>query len=508
MSTGLPAESTVLVIFGAGGDLTWRKLVPALHALQIHRALPERFAVFGLDRKGRRVEEWRERLRAGVEQFSQRGRPTPESWNSLAERMTLQKADFASPECYQALAERIAALEAEWGTPSVRIFYLAVPPIAVETIVRRLQAANLCHGGSATRIVVEKPFGRDLASARALDSLLRSAFDESQIFRIDHYLGKETVQNLLAFRFANALFEPIWNRRYIEQVQVTVAETVGIGHRGRYFEHAGALRDMVQNHLLQLVCLLAMEPPVSFDAQEIRNRKVDVLHTIRPIPPGEVHRFAVRGQYGAGWIEGERVPGYREERDVDPTSGVETYAALKLYVDNWRWQGVPFYLRTGKRLPARVSEASIVFRPVPHQAFPSSALTDWRPNRLVLRIQPDESITLRFQAKLPGLTMRLSPVQMHFSYREGFKASPPDAYETLLRDVMLGDATLFMRADQVEAAWAVVAPVLEYWEQLEALDFPNYPAGIWGPETAQGLIAQDGGSWLLPTGLPWQGRGG
>ncbi len=498
MLTEILPPPTALVIFGAGGDLTWRKLVPALHALKLDRALPERFAVIGLDRKGRREEDWRQRLREGVDEFSQRGATTAVVWDNFVRQLTLQKGEFGAAECYRALAARFEALEKEWGAPAVRVFYLAVPPMAFEPIVRQIRETGLAHGGAATRIVVEKPFGRDLASARALDVLLRGTFDEGQIFRIDHYLGKETVQNLLAFRFANALFEPIWDRRYIEQVQVTVAETVGIEHRGRYYDQAGALRDMIQNHLLQLLCLLAMEPPVSFEAEEIRNRKTDVLHAMRPIKPDEVHRFAVRGQYGPGWIQGERVPGYREEPDVDPESSTETFAALKLYVDNWRWHGVPFYLRTGKRLPTRVSEASIIFRPVPHQAFPASALTDWRPNRLVVRIQPDESIVLRFQGKLPGLTMHLSPVEMHFSYREAFKSRPPDAYETLLLDIMLGDATLFMRADQVDAAWSVITPVLEGWARLAPMDFPNYPAGLWGPETAQGLLAQEAGSWLLP----------
>lgn len=348
------------------------------------------------------------------------------------------------------------------------------------------------------RIVTEKPFGRDLASASALNRTLTGAFDESQIYRIDHYLGKETVQNILAFRFANALFEPIWDRRYIDHVQITVAEQVGVEHRGGYYDRAGALRDMVQNHLLQILCLTAMEPPVSFDADEIRNKKVDVLRAIRPILPEHAHRFAVRGQYDAGWIEGQRVPAYRNEPGVARDSSIETFAAAKFFVDNWRWQDVPFYLRTGKRLLTRASEVFIQFRPVPHQSFPPGAVVDWRPNRLVICIQPEENILLRFQAKQPGQNLRLSPVEMRFCYRDAFRVTPPDAYETLLLDVMRGDATLFMRADQVEAAWSVVDPILEAWNSITPVDW-TYPAGAWGPEAAEVLIAQDGRSWLMPT---------
>jgi glucose-6-phosphate 1-dehydrogenase len=347
--------------------------------------------------------------------------------------------------------------------------------------------------------VTEKPFGRNIASARSLDRILTAVFDESQIYRIDHYLGKETVQNMLAFRFANALFEPIWDRRYIDHVQITVAEQLGVEHRGSYYEHAGALRDMVQNHLLQILCLIAMEPPVSFNADEIRNKKVDVLCAIRPILPSEVHRVAVRGQYGRGWIEGQRVKPYRDEPDVAADSGAETFAAIKLFVDNWRWQDVPFYLRTGKRLPARTSEVFIQFRPVPHQSFPAPAIADWQPNRLVIRIQPKEGIGLRFQAKQPGQIMHLSPVEMSFWYQDSFKAPAPEAYETLLLDVMRGDATLFMRADQIETAWSVITPILDVWEAVTPTDFPNYQAGSWGPEAAEILIAQDGRSWLMPT---------
>jgi glucose-6-phosphate 1-dehydrogenase len=499
MTSGMHPAPTVIVIFGAGGDLTWRKLVPALYNLFLDKWLPEQFGVIGLDLKEMSDDEFRQRLRQGVDKFSRRGKAHNEEWNEFAAHLTYVSADFTDSATYAALADQLSGQDKTWSTGASRIFYLATPPTMVEPIVQQLGKARLSHDRKRTRIVVEKPFGRDLASARALNQMLTGVFNESQIYRIDHYLGKETVQNILAFRFANALFEPIWDRRYIDHVQITVAERVGVEHRGGYYDHAGALRDMVQNHLLQILCLIAMEPPVSFDADEIRNRKVDVLHAVRPITADQVHEFAVRGQYGGGWLQGERVPAYRAEPGVAPDSSAETFAAVKLFVDNWRWQDVPFYLRTGKRLLARVSEVFIQFRPVPHQAFPSSAVLDWQPNRLVISIQPTESILLRFQAKQPGPNIRLSPVEMRFCYRDAFKAEPPEAYETLLLDVMLGDATLFMRADQVEAAWSIITPILEAWETVAPLDFPNYHACTWGPEAAGALIAQDGRSWLQPT---------
>jgi glucose-6-phosphate 1-dehydrogenase len=362
-------------------------------------------------------------------------------------------------------------------------------------IPSQLAAAGLNQDRTGARIVVEKPIGHDLDSARELNRVLTKNFHESQIFRLDHYLGKETVQNILAFRFANPLFEPIWNRRYVDYVTITVAEEVGVGHRGSYYEGAGALRDMVQNHLMQLLCLIAMEPMVSFEADEIRNKKVDVLHSIRPIAPGETGKTAVRGQYGPGTLLGKKVRGYRQDEKVSPHSRTETFAAIKLFVDNWRWQGVPFYLRTGKCMRQQVSEVSIQFRSVPHQSFPAVSQSDWHPSRLILSIQPEQAIVMDFQAKYPGPRMVLKPVQMRFSYRDSFAVPSPDAYETLLLDVMKKDPTLFMRADQVEAAWEILMPVLDGWKKTIPGNFPNYTAGSWGPKAADELLAREGHAW-------------
>ena len=504
MTTPATPEPTVFVIFGAGGDLAWRKLIPALYNLFLDRWLPEKFLILGQGHRHMRDAEFRRHLRQGVDQFSRRGKTEDEKWNLFSSHLSFMTCELDDSRAYAHLAKQLAVQDKEWKARANRVFYLAVPPPLIGVITRELARARLNLDRKRSRIVVEKPFGHDLASARELNRTITAAFDESQIFRIDHYLGKETVQNILAFRFANTLFEPVWNRRYIDHVQITVAEQVGVENRGHYYEGAGALRDMIQNHLLQILCLVAMEPPISFNADEVRNKKVDVLHALRPILPEQVHQFAVRGQYGAGWIAGQQVPGYRGEPKVAPDSTTETYAAVKLLVDNWRWQGVPFYLRTGKRLQARISEVSIQFRPVPHQSFPASAVLDWRPNRLIIAIQPEEGILLRFEAKYPGPTMRLSPVIMQFYYREAFRTTPPEAYETLLLDIMRGDATLFMRDDQAEAAWAAIAPVLATWEAIRPTDFPNYQAGTWGPEAADVLIAQDGRSWVIPTFLQCQ----
>jgi glucose-6-phosphate 1-dehydrogenase len=500
MKTEDQLEPTIFVIFGGAGDLAWRKLVPALFDLSQDRSLPAHFSIIAVDRVAMSDEKLRQRLHDGVNQFSRSGKAKPAVWNQFAKHVHYQQGDFKKPQTYAVLGKQCDGLEKDWGVKAHRIYYMATPPSMFGEIPKYLGKAGLARDRQWARIVVEKPIGYDLDSALSLNAVLAANFAESQIFRIDHYLGKETVQNILAFRFANPLFEPIWNRRYVDYVTITVAEAVGVEHRGGYYDHAGALRDMVQNHLMQLLCLVAMEPMVSFEADEIRNKKVDVLHAARPIQRDAVPQSVVRGQYGPGLSDGNKVPGYREEEGVAPDSRTETFVALKLFVDNWRWQDVPFYLRTGKRLPRQTSEISIQFRAVPHRSFPPGAALGWQPCRLVMSIQPEQGIVLSFQAKYPGPKMQLRPVDMRFNYRESFEAPSPDAYETLLWDVMRSDATLFMRADQVEAAWRWLMPVLEAWAEAPPSDFPNYAAGTWGPEEAQGLLDQ-GHSWPLPMQL-------
>lgn len=488
---------TVIVILGATGDLTWRKLIPAIYNLYLDHWVPEEFAVLGISHKSMTLSAFRKRLQQGVNKFSRRGKSRMAEWNKFEECLNFQKAEFSTSSTYINIEKQINTFERKWKVTVNRIFYLAVPPNAFEEIALKIGSSGLAKDKWRSRIVIEKPFGHDLESAKHLNNLLHTIFDECQIYRIDHYLGKETVQNILAFRFANAMFEPIWNRNYIDHVQITVSEQLGVENRGNYYETAGALRDMIQNHLLQLLCLIAMEPPVSFVADEVRNRKVDVLNALRKIDPEEVQQFAVRGQYGPGWIEGKKVIGYRSEPDVNKDSVKETFAAIKLFIDNWRWQGIPFYLRTGKRLNETMSVITIQFRPVPHQSFPPEATGSWQSNRLVFYIQPYMGIRIRFQAKRPGLNMNLSPVDLQFNYDDTYASGAPEAYETLLLDIMEGDSTLFMRADQVEAAWTALMPILHSWDANPSVNFPNYQAGIQGPEDAEALIARDGHSWIV-----------
>ena len=497
-------QPTVFCIFGAAGDLAWRKLIPALFDLFMDGWLPDKFSILGIGHLHNSQEKYKDHLLQGVKLFSRHGKTDQEDWKRFAQHLDFQAADLDQDTAYVELGRRLDQKEKNWSVKAQRVFYLALPPVMMETITKGLASAKLNRRRNSARIVLEKPFGIDLDSARNLNNLLGQTFQESQIFRIDHFLGKETVQNILAFRLANAMFEPIWNRHYIDHVQINVAEELGVEHRGHYYDKTGALRDMIQNHLIQILCLAAMEAPISFTSEEVRNKKVDVLHAIRAIPHNLVHEYAVRGQYAGGWQQGEHVQGYRHEENVDPDSVTETFAAVKLLIDNWRWQGVPFYLRTGKRLPTRVTEVSIQFKPVPHQTFPAQALLDRQPNRLILALQPEEGILLRFESKLPGPSFHLAPVMMRFFYREAFEGRPADAYETLLLDIMRGDASLFMRADQVEAAWGVIQPILDVWGEQRATFFPNYQAGSWGPEEAEALIARDNRSWTAPTVLQCQ----
>ena len=497
-ATTIPSD-TLFVLFGAGGDLSWRLVVPALFNLFLDGNLPKRFQLLAVDRLDTNKSDLAEHYFKGITEHSRRGEPPLDSWKTFASMIHPIMLDATDPKSFNKLAQVLDSHESDWASKAERVFYLATPPSLFEPIAIGLGAVGLAQDREHVRLVVEKPLGNDLASFHQINDVLCRIFAEQQLYRIDHFLGKETVQNILAMRFANPIFEPIWNRRYVDHVVITVAETLGVEKRGSFYEHAGALRDMVQNHLLQLLCLVAMEPPVAYDATDIRNKKVDVLHALRPIPHDKVDAFAARGQYAEGCIHDEKRPAYRNEPNVDPHSNTETYAALKLYVDNWRWQDVPFYLRTGKRMAADVSEISIRFRDVPHRAFPASAGLNTQPTRLVIQLNPEQGIVLKFMAKEPGSQLRLSPVDMRFSYKEAFQVETPAAYETLLWDVMVGDATLFMRADQVEAAWEMVMPIIDEWAKNTAADFPNYAAGSWGPESADMLVARDGHSWLTPT---------
>ncbi len=490
-----PAPPCTLVIFGATGDLTKRKLFPALYNLASASLLPAELAVVGVGRYEMSSEALRERLKADLESFAT---GTPDAARSawLLERLSYVGGEIGDGATYVRLREALDRVEAERGTRGNVLFYLAIPPDLFDDTIHHLAAAGLIEEtGRWRRVVIEKPFGHDLDSARELNRQILEVLREQQIYRIDHYLGKETVQNIMAFRFANGIFEPIWNRRYIDHVQITVAETVGVEQRGDYYEKSGALRDMVQNHMFQLLAFTAMEPPISFAADVVRDERVKVLYAVRPLSHEDVLHQTVRGQYGPGLIDGHEVPGYRAEKNVAPASAVETFAALKLYVDNWRWADVPFYLRTGKRLPRRVTEIAIQFKRAPFQLFRGTAVEHLSSNLLVLHIQPDEGITLHFQAKVPGPDMHLGKVKMSFAYADAFGQRPSTGYETLLYDAMTGDSTLFHRSDMVEAGWSVVAPILDVWQALTPRDFPSYAASTWGPAAADELLQKDGRRW-------------
>ncbi len=499
MKPSTDLRDTLFVLFGAGGDLSWRLIVPALFNLHLNKRLPARFMLLGVDRADYDSDMLADHYHQGVIRFSRNGAPADDAWQEFKKTIRYVRSDINDPDSYTRLKTMLENYDLDWNDRSEKVFYLATPPTLFEPIVHGLGSSGLALDREHNRVVVEKPLGRDLESFREINDVLCLNFNEQQIFRIDHFLGKETVQNILAMRFANPIFEPVWNRRYVDHVIITVAETLGVESRGGYYDHAGALRDMVQNHLFQLLCLVAMEPPVAYDAEDIRDKKIDVLRALRPIAPDAVPDCAVRGQYDEGKIAGTHKPRYRDEPGVDSHSNTETYAALKLHVDNWRWQDVPFYLRTGKRMCADVSEISIRFRDVPHRSFPASSGLNSQPVRLVIQMHPEQGIVLKFMAKEPGSGLRLLPVDMRFSYKEAFQVDTPAAYETLLWDVMTSDATLFMRADQVEAAWRFLMPVLENWEGNPTVDFPNYASGSWGPETAEALTACDGKCWLIPT---------
>ena len=497
----LTPDPCVMVIFGATGDLTMRKLVPALYNLAIDGLLPNGFSLIGVARRPMTDEEFRAFLRDAVSTYSRTQPINPQVWDTFAQGIFYAQAEFHDVAAFQALKARLDQIDKDRGTAGNYLFYLATAPDFYPLIATNLGAAGLGRRDATrddgvvawNRIVIEKPFGHDLRSARDLNRQLHQVFSERQIFRIDHYLGKETVQNILVFRFANIIFEPIWNRRYVDNVQITVAESLGLEGRAGYYDQAGALRDIVQNHMMQLLALVAMEPPVAFEADSVRDEKVKVLRAIPPLHPAQVLTNVVRAQYTAGSVDGKPVPGYLQEEGVPPDSLTETYVALKLHVDNWRWGGVPFYLRTGKCLAKRTTEIALAFKRVPHVLFPRSTAVE--SNSLVMHIQPDEGTTIRVASKIPGPVMRSRAVNMDFRYGTSFGVQPAEAYERLLLDAMLGDSTLFTRRDEVEKAWEIVTSIHDGWEDEARHQLPTYEAGTWGPAEADQLIAHDGRTW-------------
>jgi len=501
------AEPCTMVICGATGDLAERKLAPALYNTLLGGFLPPEFTVVGFARRELTDEQFRAQLLEGINEHSRNRPAKPAIWESFAQGIEYHHGDLDDPAAYKELAKRLDRIDRDRGTSGNRLFYLAVPPSLYPEIVNQLDQAGLAVRGDRrksggkrgwTRVIVEKPFGSDLASARRLNHEIAEVFDEDQVYRIDHYLGKETVQNLAVFRFGNGLFEPIWNRRYIDSVQITVAEAVGVEGRGEFYDETGALRDIVQNHGLQLMAMFAIEPPVEFRAEDLRDEKLKVLRAVKPMSPAEVAANTVRGQYVSGWVEGEKVPTYRDEPEVAPDSQTETFVALKLAIDSWRWAGVPFYIRTGKAMPSRVTEIAVQFKQAPLALFARAGVPQIDANVLAIRVQPDEGILLRFGAKVPGQGLQIRTVNMDFRYGSSFAVDSPDAYETLLLDAMVGDASLFTRDDEVERAWEILDPILSAWQSGEGGPLHFYGAGSWGPPEAEQLLARDGRGWRKP----------
>ena len=489
----------VVVIFGANGDLTKRKLIPALYRLEYDGRMPASWAVLGNSRTRMSDDDFRERMREAVREFLDDTPFDDDQWRRFAERLFYVPGDLNDSAMYAAMRQRLAELDKSHQTAGNVLYYLSTQPSYYEPVVTSLGGAGLARGAGWRRIVIEKPFGHDLASAKDLNRCIHAVFDESEVYRIDHYLGKETVQNILAFRFGNGIFEPVWNRRYINNVQITAAESIGVEGRGAYYQESGALRDMIQNHLMQVMATIAMEPPAVFESEAVRDERAKLLRSVRIMKPEEVPAKAIAGQYGPAKIGNEDLPGFRQESGVAPDSKTDTYAAVELYVDTWRWAGVPFYLRSGKRLPKRITDIAIRFNSAPLSLFQTDdeGSPASRPNLLIVRIQPEEGLSLRFLAKSPGKGMRLRPVSMDFNYGSSFGERSPSAYETLLIDVLAGDATLFTRQDMVEASWAVVQPILDDWSQ-RAIDFPNYAAGTWGPAASDEMLARNGNRWRIP----------
>ncbi len=491
----------ILVIFGATGDLTARKLLPAIYNLTREGQLPNQFACVAFARRDKSNEQFRKEMHDAINEYS-RIKPIDESiWKTFKEYIFYHRSEFHEDDGYERLAEFLNQLDGSLGTKGNRAFYLSTQPKYFTLICEKLHQHGLIYDQNKvtdkwSRVIIEKPFGHDLSTALTLQKELTQFLHEDQIFRIDHYLGKETVQNLLVFRFANSLFEPLWNNHYIDHVQITVAEDIGIGSRGAFFEEAGLLRDVLQNHMMQLISLVAMEPPVNLSANAIRDEKVKVLRALRHFSPQEIEQSVVRGQYGKGLISGEEVIGYREEQNVDKNSSVETYVAMRLFIDNWRWHDVPFYLRCGKRLPKKATEIAIAFKRPPEVLFQRPEKLN-ESNILAIRIQPDEGTSLKINCKVPGHGISIQPVKMDFRYGSYFGIAPPEAYERLILDFIIGDSTLFAREDEVENSWWLLTPILDYWEKKKPADFPNYSAGTWGPKAADNLIEKDGRRWRL-----------